>query len=101
MAIISPKRRGNGDVRGYQRRVIFLKNTGSALFEEAYFVMRSEEMTEGKSEADMVSEAGRIIEENFGKKEKRKKISKHLTLLISFMSGATLTFIIALIAFGI
>lgn len=87
-------------MRGYQRRVIFLKNTGSALFEEAYFVMRSEEMAEGKSEADMVSEATRIIEENFGKRKKRRKIPRLLTLLFSFLGGALLTFvIIALISF--
>ena len=87
-------------MRGYQRRVIFLKNTGSALFEEAYFVMRSEEMAEGKSEADMVSEATRIIEENFGKRKKRRKIPWLLTLLFSFLGGALLTFvIIALISF--
>ena len=85
-------------MRGYQRRVIFLKNTGSALFEEAYFLMRSEEMTEGKSEADMVSEAGRIIEENFGKRKRHRKIPKLLALIISFISGAILTLIIALIS---
>ena len=85
-------------MRGYQRRVIFLKNTGSALFEEAYFVMRSEEMTEGKTEADMVSEAGRIIEENFGKWKSRKRIPRIPALIISFASGAILTLIIALIS---
>ena len=85
-------------MRGYQRRVIFLKNTGSALFEEAYFVMRSEEMTEGKTEADMVSEAGRIIEENFGKRKSRKRIPRIPALIISFVSGAILTLIIALIS---
>jgi hypothetical protein len=86
-------------MRGYQRRVIFLKNTGSALFEEAYFVMRSEEMAVGKSEADMVSEATRIIEENFGKRKSRRKIPTLLTLIFSFLGGALLTFIIALISF--
>ena len=85
-------------MRGYQRRVIFLKNTGSALFEEAYFLMRSEEMTEGKSEADMVSEAARIIEENFGKRKKRRNTYRLLTLFLSFISGAILTLIIALIS---
>ena len=84
-------------MRGYQRRVIFLKNTGSALFEEAYFVMRSEEMTEGKSEADMVSEAGRIIEENFGKRRKHRRMPRPLALIISFISGAILTLTVALI----
>ena len=85
-------------MRGCQKRVIFLKNTGSALFEEAYFLMRSEEMTEGKSEADMVSEAARIIEENFGKRKKRRKTYRLLTLFLSFISGAILTLIIALIS---
>ncbi len=85
-------------MRGYQRRVIFLKNTGSALFEEAYFVMRSGENTESKSEADMVSEATRIIEENFGKRKKRR-IPTLLTLLISFIVGVLLTLTIALVFF--
>ena len=85
-------------MRGCQKRVIFLKNTGSALFEEAYFVMRKEEKTERRSEADMVAEADRIIEENFGKK-KRIKFGP-LTLLTSFLSGASLTFIIAILLIG-
>ena len=85
-------------MRGYQRRVIFLKNTGSALFEEAYFVMRSDKLAEGKSEADMVSEATRIIEENFEKK-KKIKMPTLLTLLISFIGGALLTLTIALVFF--
>ena len=86
-------------MRGYQRRVIFLKNTGSALFEEAYFVMRSEEMAEGRSEADMVSEATRIIEENFGKRKKRLKKVRPLSLLFSFLGGMILTLIIAFLSF--
>jgi hypothetical protein len=84
-------------VRGYQRRVIFLKNTGSALFEEAYFVMRSDEMAEGKSEMDMVAEASRIIDENFGKK--RFRLPRFLTLSFSFLGGALLTLSVALIFF--
>ena len=84
-------------MRGYQRRVIFLKNTGSALFEEAYFVMRSDEMAEGKTEADMVAEASRIIDENFGKKKIR--LPRLLTLFISFLGGAIMTLTAALIFF--
>ena len=84
-------------MRGYQRRVIFLKNTGSALFEEAYFVMRSDEMAEGKSEMDMVAEASRIIDENFGKT--RFRLPRFLTLSFSFLGGALLTLSVALIFF--
>ena len=86
-------------MRGYQRRVIFLKNTGSALFEEAYFVMRSLEMAEGRSEADMVAEADRIIEENFGKRKRRLNKPRLFGPVVSFVGGAVLTLIIALIFF--
>ncbi len=85
-------------MKGYQRRVVFLKNTGSPLFEEAFFVMRSDEVAEGKSEADMASEADRIIKETFIKGKRKKKI-KHFSLILSFVSGALLTLIIALICF--
>lgn len=83
-------------MRGCQKRVIFLKNTGSALFEEAYFVMRSDGTAGVKTEADMVSEAGRIIEENFGKK-KRYPLSRLLAFLLSFLGGAAAAFITVLV----
>ena len=52
-------------VRGYQKRVIFVKNTGSRLFDEAYFVL-SERESEKEKKADIIAEANRIIEENAG-----------------------------------
>ena len=82
-------------MRGYQRRVVFLKDTGSALFEEAYFVMRSDEMAEGKTDKDMISEADRIISENF--ENKRFRIGKgFITATLSFLCGSLLTFITVL-----
>ena len=48
-------------MRGCQKRVIYLKNTGSRHFEEAYFVIRSGESSSDKS---MIDEANRIISEN-------------------------------------
>ena len=82
-------------MRGYQRRVVFLKDTGSALFEEAYFVMRSDEMAEGKTDKDMISEADRIISENFGNKKFR--IGRgFITATLSFLCGSLLTFITVL-----
>ena len=56
-------------MRGYQKRVIYLKNTGSPLFEEAYFVIKSDgEGRSSKSSTTLVQEANKIIEENFGKR---------------------------------
>ena len=52
-------------VRGYQKKVIFIKNAGSNFFEEAYFVLKDDEKNRIFSHATMVSEANKIIEENF------------------------------------
>ena len=49
-------------VRGCQRKVIFLKNTESKIFSEAYFIV--DDRTPDTCEADMIREANRIINEN-------------------------------------
>lgn len=52
-------------VRGCQRKVIFLKNTESKIFSEAYFIV--DDKAPPVSETDMVKEANRIIEENLAR----------------------------------
>lgn len=52
-------------VRGCQRKVIFLKNTESDIFSEAYFIV--DERRPDICEADMIREANRIIEENLAR----------------------------------
>jgi len=56
-------------MRGYQKRVVFLKNPESDIFEEAYFVMK-EKASEPVSD-EIVSEAYRII--NTNRKETKRK----------------------------
>ena len=58
-------------MRGYQKKVIFLKNTGSHLFDEAYFVISQRGEDAHVEQSDMVYEANRIIEESLGDKELR------------------------------
>ena len=53
-------------MRGYQKKVIFLKNTGSHLFDEAYFVVSREGDESAVCQSNMVSEANRIIREAIG-----------------------------------
>ena len=53
-------------MRGYQKRVIYLKNTGSRDFEEAYFIVREDGAADGRSSLHMIEEANRIFDENFG-----------------------------------
>ena len=83
-------------MRGYQKKVIFLKNAGSEIFDEAYFVLKCDEKSHIFSHATMVSEAKRIIEQNFGKKKRFSKIF-NLRVLFSFCFGFLLSFFLALI----
>ena len=50
-------------VRGCQKRIIYLKNTGSEVFDEAYFVVNDKALGYGIAECDMVKEANRILDE--------------------------------------
>lgn len=88
-------------VRGYQKRIVFLKNTGSPMFDEAYFILndRYERCT---SESDMVKEANRIIEENLSKEAREEKgvLGRIFTFLkryaLPFALGCVTTLIIGL-----
>ena len=50
-------------VRGCQKKIIYLKSTGSEVFDEAYFVLSDKTPEEAKGECDMVEEANRILNE--------------------------------------
>lgn len=52
-------------MKGCQKRIIVMKNTGSNLFDEAYFILKDNAVrAQAISEHDMVGEATRIIAEN-------------------------------------
>ncbi len=59
-------------VRGCQKKIIYLKNTQSKIFEEAYFVIRDKGLYEKADECDMVREANRILEESIAYEGKKK-----------------------------
>ena len=74
-------------MRGYERRIIYMKNVGSDYFDEAYFVVKSD-TPQGVNKKDrLVDEANRIIKENFTKK-KRGKIPPSLLFILAFSLGA-------------
>lgn len=86
-------------VRGCEKRVVFLKNTGSEYFEEAYFVLCS--CADGISEKDMIAEANRIIEDAENKRDNRKARILSRSNVISFVSGlviSSLAFTITILA---
>ena len=76
-------------VRGYQKKVIFLKDTGSHLFDEAYFVISRKGEEAKIDQSDMVLEANRIIKESLKDKESRVKGEKR-QFLKSFVLPFTL-----------
>ena len=87
-------------MHGYQRKIIHLKNTGSYLFDEAYFVLSRDGEDLHLGEDDMVKEANRIIdnrnsikiEKNFFRRNKRQII----TLLAGIFLGVMITFLVFL-----
>ena len=89
-------------VRGCQRKVIFLKNTESKIFSEAYFIV--DDKAPVASEGDMIREANRIIEENLagmgrGAREgkARRVMGAILRGLPAFFAGAGVATVICLI----
>lgn len=85
-------------MRGYQKKVIHLKETNSALFDEAYFIVRKEAEISSLKESDMVVEANRIIEESLDFDEsrmQREKIGKLRAFLTPFLLGAVASFLLS------
>ena len=87
-------------MRGYQKRVVYLKNPGSAIFEEAYFVIK-DDLSYGESEKSIIDEANRIIKENSVSTVRGKRRGWIKGFILPFTIGitvgfATLLFIIML-----
>ena len=87
-------------VRGCEKKVVFLKNTGSEFFEEAYFVLHS--ACESQGGDDMIAEANRIISEMEGgdrNRGKRKIFSRGniASFSFGFLISALFSTVIALI----
>lgn len=90
-------------VRGCQRKVIFLKNTESEIFSEAYFIVdgRSPRV----SETDMVREANRIIENNLahttagkdGGRGVRRALRAILKSIPAFLLGGGIATVLCLV----
>ncbi len=73
-------------IKGASRRMVVLKNTGSPLFEEAYFILR-EEAKEKSPRLDMISEANRIVAANALPRERTRR-GEAVTRLLFFLLGA-------------
>ena len=84
-------------MKGCQKKVIFIKNTGSKIFDEAYFIISREFEDSSECEENMVSEANRIIERSIGDGEQRLKktfIKPWMRIAFSFALGAFASFVL-------
>ena len=77
-------------VKGCQKKVICIKDTGSEMFEEAFFIMKPSK--DGvRKENDMIREARRILENSRvqpGRIQYREKNNKNSKMMIfSFLFG--------------
>ncbi len=86
-------------LRGCQKKIVFLKNTGSKIFDEAYFVISDKESA--YAPPDLIAEANRIIEENVLSEEKAERGSRVRKILknriVVFLLGALFSGILAMI----
>ena len=79
-------------IKGCQKKIIFLKNTGCDLFEEAYFIVKDGSIDKGES--DIVLEATKIVN--------NIKSSESLPMRKSFWKQGYVLFILgAMLGFGI
>ena len=74
-------------MRGYQRKVIHIKNTGSYLFDEAYFVLSRDGEDLRLGEDDMVTEANRIINDKSYRGIKSGTLLRYKRQIISMTIG--------------
>lgn len=82
---------------GYQRKLYYIKDTGSKLFREAYFVLREGADTGFVCENDLAAEADRILRERFPSRKFRIKRSRAvavITFTVGIAVGAALMGII-------
>ncbi len=51
-------------MKGTQKKMLLLKNTGSDIFDEAYFILKDRFPAVAVSESEMIREANRIVNDN-------------------------------------
>ena len=90
---------GGSMVRGTQKRIVYVKNTGGAVFEEAIFVVKDGKEP-GLSDGDMIGEATRIIEEHAvrsGRREEERR--KNFPAWLFFLFGMLLSLAVSACAY--
>lgn len=84
-------------IKGCHKNIVFLKDTGSELFDEAYFILKPN--AHEKKETDIISEATRIVNslDDGSKRKGRGRLSKLFSFLVGAIIGVSAMLIIHLI----
>ena len=88
-------------IKGCQKKMIVLRGDRSRYFTEAFFVLR-DDCPSPPSEADMVSEANRIVEECLRggpARPTRRRLSHRASQVVCFLSGALAAGALSLVTF--
>ena len=88
-------------VRTYHKRAIYIKDTGSSVFKEAYFILNDTQIGADIKEEDIVSEANRIVEEEVKRIKKNPFFGRYkgrISFALGFFLALLITFAAYLIA---
>ena len=80
-------------MRGYKKRVIYVKSADCDIFDNAFFVLKSDknkEKDEKNFTRDMVLEANRVIDERI-ENDRKRRITLILIGVIAFLFGALIS----------
>lgn len=85
-------------IKGCNKRVIVMKETGNAMIEEAFFILKPEAAKTGVTEGDIIKQANYILEKSLAS-DKLHGLSHHAKVknrqtLPAFFSGAVIGVII-------
>lgn len=85
-------------VKGTQKQMVVIKTQGNRFYEQAYFVLRDGQRLSGESEATMLAEANRILDESMLLPHpRRRRIRRVSAFLLGLMAGAVLAAAVALL----
>ena len=77
-------------IKGCQKKIIFIKDTGSDFFEEAYFILKTDTPLSDEDETDMVKVATKIVNNSFAPSVKTNKKIKIRPCVRNFILGGLL-----------
>ncbi|MBE6700339.1 MAG: hypothetical protein E7582_00410 [Ruminococcaceae bacterium] len=81
-------------IKGFNRRVVVMKNTGSDMFDEAYFIVKENFFGRGKSGRSAVDEAKQIVKSLSEKDRKSSPFDFVKNRFFLFSLGGILGFFI-------